>query len=78
MKEKSIECHFKRMGKSLESLLIIKFECLVSYLLSICDIGNITFCLPMAKYLPILPRGETVQKQTEKFHSSQYEITKCQ
>jgi hypothetical protein len=32
----------------------------------------------MAKYLPISPKGETVQQQTEKFHLSQYENTKCQ
>jgi hypothetical protein len=30
-------------------------------LLNICDIGNITFYLTMAKYLPMLSRGETVQ-----------------
>jgi len=29
--------------------------------ISICDIGNITFHLMMAKYLPMLPRGKTVQ-----------------
>jgi hypothetical protein len=28
--------------------------------ISICNIGNITFCLMMAKYLPMLPRGKTV------------------
>jgi hypothetical protein len=27
--------------------------------LSICDIGNITYRLTMAKYLPILSRGDT-------------------
>jgi hypothetical protein len=28
--------------------------------LSICDIGKMTFCLTMAKYLPMLPKGKTV------------------
>ncbi len=32
----------------------------------------------MVKYLLMSPKGETVQEQTEKFHLSQYEITKCQ
>jgi hypothetical protein len=32
-----------------------------SLALSICDIGNITYRLTMAKYLPILSRGDTVQ-----------------
>ncbi len=47
-------------------------------LLSICNIGNITFHLMMAKYLLMLPRGKTVRQQTEKFCSSRYEIMKCQ
>ncbi len=32
----------------------------------------------MAKYLPMLPKGKTVQQKTEKFCLSWYEITKCQ
>jgi hypothetical protein len=47
-------------------------------MISICDIGKILFHLTMAKYLLMLPKGETVQKQTEKFHLSQYKIKKCQ
>jgi len=31
----------------------------------------------MAKYLPMSPKGKTVQQQTEKFHLSRYEITNC-
>ncbi len=32
----------------------------------------------MAKYLQMLPKGKTVQQQTEKFCLSPYGITKCQ
>jgi hypothetical protein len=31
----------------------------------------------MVKYVPMLPKGKTVQQQTEKIHFLQYEITKC-
>jgi hypothetical protein len=33
----------------------------LSHQVSMCDIGKITFHLTMAKYLPMLPKGETVQ-----------------
>ncbi len=41
-------------------------------------IRQITFRLTMAIYLPMSPKGKTVQQQTEKFCLSQYKITKCQ
>ena len=39
-----------------EDLIIAHLACPK---ISICDIGNITFHLTMAKYLPMLPKGET-------------------
>jgi hypothetical protein len=33
--------------------------------LSICDIGKMTFCLTMAKYLPMLPKGKTTSQLNE-------------
>jgi len=40
----------------------LKTACLFDpqQVVSICNIGNITSRLAMAKYLPMLPRGETV------------------
>jgi hypothetical protein len=32
-----------------------------SHQVSMCDIGKITFHLMMAKYLPMSPKGETLQ-----------------
>jgi hypothetical protein len=49
----------------------------IAIFVSICDIWQITFCLTIAKYLPMSPKGETVRQQTKKFCLSRYKITKC-
>jgi hypothetical protein len=40
---------------------VVEYTQFTGWILSICDIGKITFRLTMAKYLPMLPKGETVR-----------------